>query len=104
MTAHAVANIGKIRCDPARQHVACTICTRTADRHWCRIRRHGIVANRGSWMPYWIQSRCLLNDCRDSVASSDHRDELALGVGIAVDVSLSSLDRAMTSQQLHVAQ
>ena len=30
--------------------------------------------------------------------ASDHRDELALGVGIAVDVSLSCLDRAMTGQ------
>ena len=33
-----------------------------------------------------------------SQIDSDHRDELALGVGIAVDVSLRCLDRAMPGQ------
>ena len=34
---------------------------------------------------------------------SDQRDELALGIGIAVDVPLGRLDRSMSGQQLNVA-
>src|ERR1700730_12625624 len=34
----------------------------------------------------------------------NHRNELALGIGVAVDVPLRGLDRPMTGQQLHVAQ
>jgi hypothetical protein len=39
-----------------------------------------------------------------SHSCSNHRHELALGVGIAVDVTLGSLDRAVTGQQLDIAQ
>jgi hypothetical protein len=38
------------------------------------------------------------------VPSSDHRNELALSVGVAVDVLLGCLDRPMPGQQLNVAQ
>jgi hypothetical protein len=42
--------------------------------------------------------------CKTSNAASDHRDELALSISIAVNVPLCRLDRPMTRQQLHVAQ
>ena len=35
---------------------------------------------------------------------SDHRHELALGIGVAVNVPLGGLDRPMTGQQLNIAQ
>ena len=35
---------------------------------------------------------------------SDHRDQFALSVAVAVDVPLRGLDRAMTGQQLNVPQ
>ena len=35
---------------------------------------------------------------------SDHRHELALGIGVAIDVPLSGLDGPVTSEQLDVAQ
>lgn len=35
---------------------------------------------------------------------SEHRHELALSIAVAVDVSLSRLDRPVASQQLNVAQ
>ena len=35
---------------------------------------------------------------------SNHRDKLALGIGVAVDVPLGRLDRPVASEQLDVAQ
>src|SRR5262249_34229371 len=37
-------------------------------------------------------------------SGSNHRNELALRIGVAVDVPLRGLDRAVTGQQLNVAQ
>src|SRR5262249_36925250 len=36
--------------------------------------------------------------------ASDHRDELALSIAVAVDVALGGLDRPVTGEQLNVAQ
>jgi hypothetical protein len=36
--------------------------------------------------------------------ASDHRDELALGIAVAVDVSLGRLDRPMPGEELDISQ
>jgi hypothetical protein len=38
------------------------------------------------------------------IMSSDHCDQLALHIGVAVDVPLGRLDRAITGEQLDIPQ
>ena len=38
------------------------------------------------------------------IMPSNHCDQLALYIAVAVDVALSCLDRPVTSEQLHIAQ
>ena len=38
------------------------------------------------------------------IMPSNHRDQLALHIGVAVDVPLRCLDRPMTSEQLDISQ
>jgi hypothetical protein len=38
------------------------------------------------------------------IIGSDQRHELALCIGVAVDIPLSGLDRTMTGEKLNVAQ
>jgi hypothetical protein len=57
--------------------------------------------------PPWPYYSNLLNRSCDAIGdhrNSDQRYELALGVGVAVNVSLSGLDRFVPGQQLHVPQ
>ena len=59
----------------------------------------------GARESFWFKLLSYLRICFDlALPSSDQRNELALSIGIAVDIALSCLDRAMARQQLNVAQ
>jgi hypothetical protein len=53
----------------------------------------------GFWTPGLASPR---NCARQSHRRSKHRNEFALGIGVAIDVALRGLDRPVTGQQLHV--
>jgi hypothetical protein len=42
--------------------------------------------------------------CDEPIATSQQCNELALSIGIAINVTLCGLDRAVASQQLHIAE
>jgi hypothetical protein len=61
----------------------------------CAVANFGLIV-----VPALLSPNCRRGDH----GRSDQRDQFALRIGVAVDVSLRCLDRPVTGQQLHIAQ
>src|SRR5436190_3130282 len=73
----------------------------------------GSAASHDRGLTYWLGDTALSLPCFESRAELceglspwplDQRYELALGIGVAIDVPLGCLDRSMPRKHLHIAQ